>query len=110
MLSGPRSAARDQRVYTDALAANEAAHQSHTQAMTESAAATSMASRAFNAAGVGSLAVFTGSVLEATKSAGDFQASQTRLVASASTSVATLSSAKSASTARNRSASAVSVG
>jgi TP901 family phage tail tape measure protein len=76
-------AARDQRTYTDALAANEAAHQSHTQAMTESAAATSMAGRAFNAAGVGSLAVFTGSVLEATKSAGDFQASQTRLVASA---------------------------
>ncbi|MFP1155548.1 phage tail tape measure protein [Mycobacterium sherrisii] len=76
-------AARDQRAYADALVANEAAHRSHTRALEDSAAAASMAGRAFNAAGIGSVAVFTGSVLEATKAAGDFQASQQRLVSSA---------------------------
>jgi|GEM_PF-4467952 len=76
-------AARDQRVYTDALVANEAAHKSHTRALQDSAATASMAGRAFNAAGIGGLAVFTGTVLESTKAAGDFQQSQQRLVSSA---------------------------
>lgn len=75
--------ARDMRLNTDALAASEAAHQAHTRALEDSAGATALAGRAFNAAGIGSLAVYTGAVLESTKAAGDFQASQTRLVASA---------------------------
>jgi hypothetical protein len=76
-------AARSQRDYADALYANEAAQRSHSKAMQDSAAAATIAGRAWNAAGVGSLAVFTGSVLEATKKAGDFQQSQQRLIASA---------------------------
>ncbi|WP_269749120.1 phage tail tape measure protein [Mycobacterium sherrisii] len=76
-------AARDQRAYADALVANEAAHRSHTKALEDSAGAAAAAGRAFNAAGIGSVAVYTGTVLEATKAAGDFQASQQRLVSSA---------------------------
>jgi hypothetical protein len=76
-------AARDQRGYVDALAANEAAHKSHTKAAEDSAAAATVAGRAWNAVGIGSLAVFTGSVVDATKKAGDFQQSQQRLVSSA---------------------------
>lgn len=76
-------AARDQRVYTDALVANEAAHRSHTKALEDSAGAAAAAGRVFNAAGIGSVAVYTGTVLEATKAAGDFQQSQQRLVSSA---------------------------
>jgi TP901 family phage tail tape measure protein len=76
-------AARSQRDYVDALAANEVAHKAHTKAMQESAATATLAGRAFNAAGVGALAVYTGSILESIKAAGNFQASQVRLVASA---------------------------
>lgn len=77
------TAARTQRDYADALLANESAHKAHTRAVQDSAAAATVASRAWNVAGVGSLAIFTGTVLEATKSAGDFQQSMIKLRASA---------------------------
>ncbi|WP_090601415.1 phage tail tape measure protein [Mycobacterium lentiflavum] len=83
-------AARSQREFTDALVANEAAHQAHTRALQDSAAAATVAGRAWNAVGIGSLAVFTGSVLEATKAAGDFQQTQTKLVTSAGETTANL--------------------
>ncbi|UXA09679.1 phage tail tape measure protein (plasmid) [Mycobacterium sp. SMC-2] len=83
-------AAKSQRDYTDALVANEAAHKAHTKSVQDSAAAATVAGRAWNAVGVGSLAVFTGSVLEATKAAGNFQQSQQRLVSSAGETAANL--------------------
>jgi TP901 family phage tail tape measure protein len=75
--------AKAQRDHADAMAQNEKAHQSHSQAMRESAGAAALAGRAFNAAGVGALAVFTGTVVESTKKAADFQQQMIRLQASA---------------------------
>ena len=60
-------AARDSRLYTDSLVATEAAHRNVSTAAAESAATATAAGRAFNALGMGSVAVLGVSMLETTK-------------------------------------------
>ncbi|WP_260737039.1 phage tail tape measure protein [Mycobacterium sp. SMC-2] len=72
-LAAQANAARSQRDYVDALAANEAAQRAHTKAVQDGAAAAGLAGRAWNAAGIGGLAVFTGAVVSSTEAAGNFQ-------------------------------------
>ncbi len=75
-------AAKGQRDYADAIYGAEAAHRAHTDAIKDSAAATSAASRVFNGAGLISVGALGVALDEATKAAGNFQQAQTRLVAS----------------------------
>jgi TP901 family phage tail tape measure protein len=74
---------KSQRDYTDALVANEAAHRSWQSTAADSHERATALGRTFNAVGIGSVAALGTAFVETTKKAGDFQASQTRLVASA---------------------------
>lgn len=76
-------ASRASRDHVDAMVAAEAGHQKLATATDNSSAATSRAGQVWNGIGVASLAAFGGAMVETTKKAGDFQASQERLVASA---------------------------
>ncbi|PIJ36733.1 phage tail tape measure protein [Mycobacterium heckeshornense] len=76
-------AAKAQRDHVDAMLAAETAHGRLRKAMDSSGVAASRASQAFNAFGAASLAGFGAAMVATTKKAGDFQASQQRLVASA---------------------------
>lgn len=80
--------ARSQREHVDAMVAAEAAHVRLTKASGDTANSVSRmqqlgANPIFNAAGIGSVAAMGIGLVEFGKKAGDFQASQTRLVASA---------------------------
>lgn len=80
--------ARSQREHVDAMVAAEAAHVRLTKASGDTANSVSRmqqlgANPIFNAVGIGSVAAMGIGLVEFGKKAGDFQASQTRLVASA---------------------------
>ncbi len=87
--------ARSQRDHIDAMIAAEAAHGRLAKAGNETADSVSRmqklgANPIFNAAGIGSVAAMGTAFVEFGKKAGDFQASQTRLVASAGESASNL--------------------
>ncbi|GFG72688.1 phage tail tape measure protein [Mycobacterium botniense] len=83
-------ASKAQRDHVDAMVAAEAAHSRLGSAMDKSATSASRAGQVFNAIGVASVAGLGVAFVETTKKAGDFQASQERLVASAGETAANL--------------------
>jgi TP901 family phage tail tape measure protein len=76
-------AARAQRDHADAMVATEGAAAGMTTATRNAESSVSRAGQVFNAVGVASVAGLGVAMFETTKKAGDFQASQVRLVASA---------------------------
>lgn len=83
-------AAKAQRDHVDAMVAAEDAHVALGGAATESATATSRAGQVFNAVGIASVAGYGAALFETTKKAGDFQAAQVKLTASAGESAGNL--------------------